>query len=131
MLRRGLGHVLEMSDGTAPASQHVLLAAAGLKHSLRIGKDRADLKVPDGIPLKITAGSSFIEFDGRGGITIDAMTVTIKAKTKIETSAAEIDTKATGALKLQGTQASLKGTGMGVVEAGGILEVKGAMVKIN
>ena len=126
-----LGHVLEMSDGTAPATQHVLLAAAGLKHSLRIGKDRADLKVPDGIPLKITAGSSFIEFDGKGGITIDATTVTIKAKTKVETSAAEIDTKATGALKLQGTQASLKGTGMAAVEAGGILEVKGAMVKIN
>ena len=61
-----------MSDGTAPATQHVLLAAAGLKHSLRIGKDRADLKVPDGIPLKITAGTSFIEFDGKGGITIDA-----------------------------------------------------------
>ncbi|GEL98319.1 phage baseplate assembly protein V [Cellulomonas terrae] len=126
-----LGHVLEMSDGTAPATQHVVLAAAGLKHSLRIGKDRADLKVPDGTPLKITAGSSFIEFDGRGGITIDATTVTIKAKTKVETSAVDIDTKATGALKLQGTQASLKGTGMGVVEAGGILEVKGAMVKIN
>lgn len=126
-----LGHVLEMSDGTEPATQHVVLAAAGLKHSLRIGKDRADLKVPDGIPLKITAGSSFIEFDGKGGITIDATTVTIKAKTKVETSAVDIDTKATGALKLQGTQASLKGTGMAAVEAGGILEVKGAMVKIN
>ena len=86
-----LGHVLEMSDGTAPATQHVLLAVAGLEHSLRIGKDRADLKVPDGVPLKITVGSSSIEFDGKGGITIDATTVTIKAKTKVEISGAEIE----------------------------------------
>jgi uncharacterized protein involved in type VI secretion and phage assembly len=126
-----LGHTLEMSDGTQPNLQHVLLAVAGLKHSLRIGKDRADLKVPDGVPLKIAAGSSFIEFDGKGGITIDATTVTIKAKTKLDSSATEISSTASGALKLQGTQASFKGTGMGVVEAGGILEVKGAMVKIN
>jgi hypothetical protein len=57
--------------------------------------------------------------------------VTIKAKAKIESSATEISSTASGALKLQGTQASLKGTGMAAVEAGGILEVKGAMVKIN
>ena len=126
-----LGHTLEMSDGDGPKTQHVLLAAAGLKHSLRIGKDRADLQVPDGVPLKITSGASSIEFDGKGGITIDATTVTIKAKNKVEVSGVEVSATATNALKLQGTQASLKGTAAGVVEAGGVLEVKGAMVKIN
>ncbi len=126
-----LGHTLELSDGTDPKTQHVLLAAAGLKHSLRIGKDRADLQVPAGVPLKITAGSAFIEFDGEGGLTIDATTITLKAKSKVAVSAPEIDAQATATLKLQGAQASLKGTGAAVVEASGILEVKGAMVKIN
>jgi uncharacterized protein involved in type VI secretion and phage assembly len=126
-----LGHSLIMSDGTTPATQHVQLAIAGLEHALRIGKDRADLKVPSGIPLKITSGSAFIEFDGNGGIVIDATTIKIKATSKVEITATDVEAKANAGLKLQGTQASLKGTGMGVVEAGGILEVKGAMVKIN
>jgi len=44
-----------------------------------------------------------------------AQTVTIKAKAKLESTATEISSTATGALKLQGTQASLKGTGMAAV----------------
>ncbi len=126
-----LGHSLTLSDGTTPATQHVELALAGLAASLRIGKDRADLKVPDGVPLKLSSGSAFIEFDGKGGITIDATTISIKAKTKVQVTAVDVEATANAGLKLQGTQASLKGTAMGVVEAGGILEVKGAMVKIN
>ncbi|WP_426594384.1 phage baseplate assembly protein V [Cellulomonas sp. McL0617] len=126
-----LGHTLTMSDGTTPATQSVELALAGLDHSLKIGKDRADLKVPAGVPLKITVGSAFIEFDGNGGITIDATKITIKASTKVAVSGADVEATATTGLKLQGTQASFKGTGMGAVEAGGILEIKGAMVKIN
>ena len=126
-----LGHTLTMSDGTTPATQHVQLALAGLDHSLRIGKDRADLKVPAGVPLKIAVGTAFIEFDGNGGITIDATKITIKATAKVAISGADVEATATAGLKLQGTQATLKGTGMGTVEAGGVLEVKGAMVKIN
>lgn len=126
-----LGHTLTMSDGTTPATQHVQLALAGLEHSLRIGKDRADLKVPAGVPLKIAVGSSSIEFDGNGAITIDATKITIKATTKVAISGADVEATATTGLKLQGTQASLRGTGMATVEASGVLEVKGAMVKIN
>jgi uncharacterized protein involved in type VI secretion and phage assembly len=126
-----LGHTLEMADGTTPDTQHVLLATEGLTHRLRLGKDRADLEVPDGVPLRIASGAAFIEFDGKGGIVIDATTVTLKATTKVEVSGTDVSAKATSALTLQGTQASFKGTGAGVVEAGGVLEVKGAMVKIN
>ncbi|WP_028050775.1 phage baseplate assembly protein V [Cellulomonas sp. URHD0024] len=126
-----LGHTLTMSDGTTPDTQHVQLALAGLKHSLRIGKDRADLKLPDGVPLKITVGSSYIEFDGSGGITIDATKITIKAKTKVALSGVDVEATATSGLKLQGTQATLKGTATAEVSASGVVEVKGALVKIN
>jgi len=126
-----LGHTLEMADGTTPATQHVLLATEGLTHRLRLGKDRADLEVPDGVPMTIASGSASIAFDGKGGIVIDATTITLKAKTTVEVTGTDVAAKANGTLALQGTQASFKGTGTGVVEAGGILEVKGAMVKIN
>lgn len=126
------GHVLEMSDGDAAAAQHVLLALEGGAHRIRLGKDRVDIEAPANVPLAITVGSASITFDGNGAVTIDGTTITLKAKQSVTVqSNADVAVKATAGLTLAGMTTSLKAQAQGVVESGGIQEVKGAMVKIN
>lgn len=126
------GHILEMSDGDAANAQHLLLALEGRNHRIRLGKDRVDIEAPADVPLAIKVGSASITFDGKGGITIDAGTITLKAKQKIEVqSSVDVAVKATAGLTLSGATTSLKAQAQGVVESGGVQEVKGAMVKIN
>lgn len=126
------GHILEMSDGDAATAQHVLLALEGGEHRIRLGKDRMDIEVPGDVPLSIKVGQASITFDTQGGITIDAKTITLKAQQKVDVqSSVDVAVKATAGLALSGATASLKAQAQGVVESGGIQEVKGAMVKIN
>jgi len=131
VLTSRLGHVVELSDGDQDGTQHVRLELATAGHRLRIGKDRTDLEVPSGIPLAITAGSSSIEFDKNGGLTIKAPTITLKADQKVAVESLEVAVKANQKLDLEGTQAQLKATATGSVEAGATLALKGAMVNIN
>jgi len=125
------GHVLEFSEGEAPAEQHVLVAAAGGTQRLRLGKDTVTLEAKSGVPLTIKVGDASIAFDGNGAITIDATTITLKATSKVEVEATDVALKATSGLTMQGTTTSLKAQAQGVVESSGIQEIKGAMVKIN
>jgi uncharacterized protein involved in type VI secretion and phage assembly len=126
------GHILELSDGDAPDVQHVLLALEGGKHRLRLGKDRVDVEAPAGVPLTIKVGTASIEFDGNGAITIDATKITVKAAQDLTLqSSATATLKATTQLALSGMTTSLKAQAQGVVQAEGVQEVKGAMVKIN
>jgi len=126
-----LGHVVELSDGDADNTQHLRLELSTAGHRLRIGKDRTDLEVPGGIPLAIKAGSSSLEFDANGGLTIKAPTITLKADQKVAVESLDVEIKASNQLGLQGTQAQLKASATGSVEAGGPLALKGAVVNIN
>ena len=126
------GHVVELSDGEQTSAQHVLLALEGAAHRIRLGKDRVDIEAPANVPLAITVGSASITFDGKGAVTIDATSITLKAKESVTVqSTADVAVKATAGLTLTGATTSLKAQAQGVVESGGIQEVKGAMVKIN
>ena len=126
-----LGHVVELADGTGPSAQHIRLALAGNEISLRLGKDRADLKLPSGVPLKMVSGSSSIELDGQGGIVISGTTISLKGTQGVTIEGAEVTMKATGKLAASGGQVEIVGTGMTTVESSGITAVKGAMVQIN
>lgn len=126
-----LGHVIELGDGSGAAEQHVLLALAGQKHRLRLGKDKAAVEVPTGVPLRLAAGDSSIELDGKGGITIDATKITIKAKQAVDVSGLEVGLKASTKLSASGLQAELKGSTTVAVEGGASTTIKGGMVQIN
>ncbi|MCW2601886.1 MAG: Rhs element Vgr protein [Pseudonocardiales bacterium] len=131
-----LGHRMEISDGTAPAKQHVRLSLEkGDAHMLRVGKDKVQITVPDGVPVEIKAGAkaSFI-IDDLGNVTIKGQKVTIEAQGELaikSTTGAVGVTSATQALNLEGVQFALKATAKGEVNGGGILAVKGGMVQIN
>ena len=126
-----LGHVVELGDGTADADQHVLLALAGRTHRLRLGKDRAEMVVPDGVPLSITSGASTISIDASGAVSVTGKTVTVTADTKLSLKAAEIEIAATAKVSVSGGQAELVGQGTTTVKSSGTTSVSGAMVMIN
>jgi hypothetical protein len=127
-----LGHVIELSDGTADTAQHVAVVLAGKNHKLRLGKDRVDLSVPAGTPLKIDSGQASIEFTADGSVVIKGTKVTIQAQSELAmSSSANASLKASAQLAMEGSaQAAVKG-GMVEVSATGIAAVKGGMVQIN
>jgi uncharacterized protein involved in type VI secretion and phage assembly len=125
-----LGHVLQLSDGTTDATQFVLLQLAGKNHTLRLGKDSANLEVPGGTPLTITSGHASIAFDKQGGVTISGTKVTIKAEQSLEMSAPSASLKADAKLDLQGGQAGLTGKVV-AVEGEAMASFKGKIVMIN
>jgi uncharacterized protein involved in type VI secretion and phage assembly len=126
-----LGHAVELSDGKAPAQQHILLALEGEKHKFRLGKDKVDLEVPSGTPLSIKAGDSKIAIGQDGSMNIEAMNITIKATSKLALEGVQVAVKATTQLSLEGTtQAALKGT-MTQIDGTATLALKGGIVQIN
>lgn len=126
-----LGHVVELSDGSSAAAQHVLVALAGLEHKLKLGKDSAELSVPDNVPLTISAGSSTITLDGTGKITVTGTEISFAADMKIVLKAPTIDISATSKASVTGAQVEVKGSATTAVESSGMMTIKGAMVNIN
>ena len=126
-----LGHVVELADGTGPSTQHIRLALAGETISFRLGKDRADLKLPSGVPLKIVSGESSIEMDGNGAITISGTTIALKGQQSVTVEGVEVTAKATTKFAASGAQVEVKGEATATLQASGVTAVKGAMVQIN
>ncbi len=126
-----LGHVVELADGTDASTQHIRLALAGETISLRLGKDRADLKLPSGVPLKIVSGSSSIEMDGSGAIKLSGTTIALKAEQGVTIEGMDVTAKATAKLAASGAQVEVKGSATTTIESSGVTAVKGAMVQIN
>ncbi|WP_156044155.1 phage baseplate assembly protein V [Cellulomonas sp. HZM] len=125
------GHVVELSEGEAEGEQHILLKLAS-GAQLRVGKDEVSLSAPDGVPLRLSSGGASITFDGNGKITLDASELAVSTKQATTISAqGDVSITAVKGFQAKGTTATLKADAKGSVEASGILEVKGAMVKIN
>lgn len=126
-----LGHVVELSDGATSSAQHVLLALAGKEHTLLLGKDEAELKVPLGVPLTISSGSSKVSFDGWGKVAVKGDEISIEADTKIALKAPTITIDATAKASVTGAQVEVKGSTTTALEAGAMMTIKGGMVNIN
>jgi uncharacterized protein involved in type VI secretion and phage assembly len=125
------GHVIEMGDGTAEAEEFIRLHLKGEQVSLRLGKDRADLTMPSGKPLKIKVGDTFLEMDGNGAVKIEGTTITIKAQQKVTVEGNEVVLKGTQKVSASAIEAELKGQAKATVEGAAQTVIKGGMVQIN
>ncbi|MBT0993008.1 hypothetical protein KIN34_01715 [Cellulomonas sp. DKR-3] len=131
VIRTRSGHVIELAEGQQESEQHVLLKLAN-GAQLRVGQDAVLLEAPSGKPLTLKAGSSSITFDGNGKITVKGTTIELAATGAVGVDAKDkVTVKGTLGVALEGLEASLKGQAKTSVEASGVVEVKGAMVKIN
>ncbi|WP_309133545.1 phage baseplate assembly protein V [Cellulomonas sp.] len=124
------GQRLVLGDGEQGADAYVELALGKAGHRLRISQARADLEVGD-VPLKITAGSSSIELDGRGRITVSGTDVEVRATNELRLSGATVKVEGKGRVEVTGPQVALKASGMAEVSATGMTKVAGNPVAIN
>jgi len=139
------GHYVELADGTADTSKHIVLMLKGAEPKegepppqqteetkLRLGADRFDLALPKGKPALIKIGQTQIEVTAAGDINMNAPNINIKGTAKVAIEAPTIEVKAQGQLNLEGTTAaSLKGAAI-QVDASGTAVIKGTTsVMIN
>jgi uncharacterized protein involved in type VI secretion and phage assembly len=126
------GHVIELSDDkTAKAKESYVLLKNVDGAALRLGGDETTID-SGGQPLTITgpAGSS-IAIDAKGNIALTGVDITIKASGNLTVEGLAVTAKAKTNLQLEASvKAGLKGA-VTAVEASGVTEVKGSLVKIN
>jgi uncharacterized protein involved in type VI secretion and phage assembly len=125
-------HIIEIADGEQPNQQHVLIKLGTAEHLIRVGADRFDIEVAEGKPLTIKAGKAMFDINAGGNISIEGKNVTIKADANLLLqggSKAVLESNAQ--TQVTGGQLQVKATGVGAVEAGGPLTLKGATVAIN
>ncbi|WP_029135750.1 phage baseplate assembly protein V [Nakamurella lactea] len=126
-----LGHFIELADGSAPADQAVNIILAGEKHLLHLGKDAINVTAPAGVPISLKAGSAEISISDAGDIVIKGKSVKIDAQTDVQTHGLNVKTKADVGFEVEGTSTTLKAKAQAEISSGGVVMVKGAMVKIN
>lgn len=125
------GHVIEIGDGTSDADEFIRLHLKGEQVSLRLGKDRADLTMPSGKPLKVKVGDTFLEMDGNGAVKVEGTTVTLKGTQKVTVEGAEIVLKGTQKVSVSAVQVDVKAQATATVEGATQTAIKGGMVQIN
>lgn len=126
-----LAHVVELSDGPGPDTQHILLKLGNAEHKFRLGADKCELEMASGKPITIKAGSAQFAIDAQGNVTIEGNKITIKATADLMLQGLNATMKAQVKAAVEGeAQVGVKG-GLGSVEASGPLTLKGATVAIN
>lgn len=132
VIRTSTGHTVHLSEGSTDAESFIELLAAGSKQKIRLGKKGIDIVADGDVPLTITVGRSSLTFDGRGAITLKGSKIAIEALEGITLkSQQKIEANGQLGVALEGLEIGLKGKAAAKIEAGGLVEVKGAMVKIN
>ncbi|HVX16563.1 MAG TPA: phage baseplate assembly protein V [Acidimicrobiales bacterium] len=109
------GHLIELSDSASSPQQHILLKLGDGNHLVKVAGNEIMIQAPQTSPITVQAGQASVKLSS-GNVEISGMNVTIKAETE---------------LKLQGLMIQAKAQTAGTVEAGGPLELKGAMVNVN
>jgi hypothetical protein len=123
--------VVEFDDDDSVDKRHILLKLGGRDHLLNLAGDSFALTLGSGIPMKIACGSNSIEITKAGDIEIKGQNIKLTAKQNVEISGMQVTVKGTAKTSLQAPDLEAKADGMATVQAGGVLQLKGGVVKIN
>lgn len=121
------GHIIDLDD-TAGKEQILVLHKKG--HQVLLGFDKLEVTA-DNLPMTFSNGTAKIEFATNGDITIEGTNIKLKATGNVDVEGVQVSAKAKGKLAMEGVMVDVKGTGQVGVSSSAILELKGAMVKIN
>lgn len=125
-----LGHVIELADGTEPATQHVRIELGNAKHKIRLGADKTEINI-DHKPVTITNGEATISLSDAGDITLEANNITLKARKAVKVEGVQVEVKGSEQAKVEGAQLAVKASGMAEVNGGTQLALKAGTVMIN
>ena len=124
------GQRLVLGDGESGDDAYVELALGAAGHGLRISQQQAVLEVGK-IPLRIVAGSSSIELDGTGRVTVRGTDVAVQADNELRLKGTTVKIEGTAKVEVTGAQVALKASGTAEVSASGPTKVVGNPVAIN
>lgn len=115
VLKTRAGHTLTFTDGSDASV--VVETAGGHRLTLADEKKQVRLETAGGLSLEMDDNSREVKLEAGGNLTVKSGT--------------NLTIEATGKLELKGATFSLAASGKGEVDGGGMLEVKGGLVKIN
>ncbi|MCC2336479.1 phage baseplate assembly protein V [Cellulomonas wangsupingiae] len=124
------GQRLVLGDGESGDDAYVELALGAAGHGLRISQQQAVLEVGK-IPLRIVAGSSSIELDGTGKVTVRGTDIAVQADNELRLKGTTVKIEGTAKVEVTGAQVALKASGTAEVSASGPTKVVGNPVAIN
>ncbi|MCC2315947.1 phage baseplate assembly protein V [Cellulomonas xiejunii] len=124
------GQRLVLGDGESGDDAYVELALGAAGHGLRISQQKAVLEVGQ-IPLRIVAGSSSIELDGKGRVTVRGTDIAVQADNELRLKGTTVKIEGTAKVEVTGAQVALKANGTAEVSASGPTKIVGNPVAIN
>jgi uncharacterized protein involved in type VI secretion and phage assembly len=125
------GHKLTFFDGQDPAKSNVSIVLGDDKTKLHLGKDKVELISNDkSIEIKHTKGSILLK--DSGDIEIKGMNIKIAAQQNLELEGTNVTIKGKANTQIAAQAAlELKGGASAKLQATGITEVKGSLLKLN
>jgi phage protein D len=130
-LRTAAGHTMAIRGGENPNEKHFKVTLAdGTK--LYLGSDKVEV-VTNSKSIELKSGErASVLLSDQGDVTVRGVNVTIDATSKLTLKGVNIDAKASASLAAEGTATlALKGGASAKLEADGITEVKGSLLKLN
>lgn len=127
-----LGHKLTFFDGSADNKKNVTIELADGKTKLHLGHDKIEIIANDGKPIEVKNDKAKVVLMGNGDVRIEGENVTIKAAKDLKLEGKEIETSSQADTKIAATGKFEASSNAGSkVTSSGIVEIKGAMVKVN
>jgi uncharacterized protein involved in type VI secretion and phage assembly len=125
------GHKLTFFDGQDPAKSNVSIVLGDDKTKLHLGKDKVELISNDkSIEIKHSKGSILLK--DSGDIEIKGMNIKIAAQQNLELEGTNVTIKGKANTQIAAQAAlELKGGASAKLQATGITEVKGSLLKLN
>lgn len=119
-------------DDSATQGKNGLRFDHAKKHALHVTDAGVTITAEQGQPIKLTAGQSSIEMDGKGNVTIKGVKISIEAQQALEVKGLEVKAQAQTTMQLQAqATAELKANARVSIESSGQTSVKGTIVQIN
>lgn len=103
---------------------------AEINATAKVLVDGQSVEITGKTKIKLSVGNSSIELSP-SGIKISAMQISIKGKAKTEIKAAMIDVVSQAKTSVKGTMVEINGSAMTQVKAGAMVQLQGAIAKVN
>lgn len=127
-----LGHTLTFVDGDDDATRNVAIELADGSTKVYVGQDKIEIIANDGKPIEVKNDKARVVFTGGGDLQLEAENITVSAKKKLKLEGNEIETSSKTNTKIAaGAKLDVTASAPAKVESSAILELKGAMVKVN
>jgi phage baseplate assembly protein gpV len=125
------GHKLTFFDGAAPAKSNVSIVLGDDTTKLHLGKDKVEL-ISNNKSIEIKHSKGSILLTDSGDIQITGGNIKIAARQNLELEGTTVTIKAKVKAQIEGqTALELKGGASAKLQASGITEVKGSLLKLN